>query len=204
MTQSVTSKELVQQAIAYHGHSCPGLAIGIRAVDLATAEFGSVPDVNFIAVVETDRCPVDGIQFLTGCTFGKGNLIHRDYGKTAFTFYHRSDGKALRIISRPEFFKGRDPVLSTLRKKSAKEGLTPEEDKQMKDAMAAQIRSIMEAALDSLFEIKPARGPIPEISRMMANVICQVCGEETMETRTGRQNGRMVCIPCLESQEESG
>ncbi len=38
-------------------------------------------------------CGVDAIQVLTGCTYGKGNLIHRDLGKMAFSFYRRTDGK---------------------------------------------------------------------------------------------------------------
>ena len=38
---------------------------------------------------------------LTGCTFGKGNLIFRDYGKNAFTFIRRDDGKAIRVLTRP-------------------------------------------------------------------------------------------------------
>ncbi len=54
-----------------------------------------------MAVVETDMCGVDAIQFLTGCTFGKGNLIHRDWGKNAFSFFRRSDGRAVRISLRP-------------------------------------------------------------------------------------------------------
>ena len=45
-------------------------------------------------------CAVDAIQFLTGCTFGKGNLIHRDWGKNAYAFWRRSDGRALRIVGR--------------------------------------------------------------------------------------------------------
>ena len=46
-----------------------------------------------VAVTETDMCAVDAIQALVGCTFGKGNLIFRDRGKVAFTFFRRSDGK---------------------------------------------------------------------------------------------------------------
>ncbi len=45
-----------------------------------------------VALVETDMCGVDAIQFLTGCTLGKGNLIQRDSGKNAYTFVRRSAG----------------------------------------------------------------------------------------------------------------
>lgn len=45
-------------------------------------------------------CGVVGVQFLTGCTFGKGNLIYPDYGKNAYTFVRRYDGRAIRMTGR--------------------------------------------------------------------------------------------------------
>ncbi len=47
-------------------------------------------------------CGVDAIQFITGCTFGKGNLIHKDYGKNAFSFYRRRDQKAVRLVKKKD------------------------------------------------------------------------------------------------------
>lgn len=61
-------------------------------------------DEELVIVVETDMCGVDAIQFLTGCNFGKGNLIHKDYGKTAFTFYRRSDGEAARLVAKSRMY----------------------------------------------------------------------------------------------------
>jgi len=100
MTRTTISPEVIEQTIKFHGHSCPGLALGIRASEWALAEFGRAVDEDIVAVVETDMCAVDAVQFLTGCTFGKGNLIYMDYGKNAFTFYRRSDGKAIRIVGK--------------------------------------------------------------------------------------------------------
>ena len=39
-------------------------------------------DEEIVAIVENDACGVDALQCVTGCTFGKGNLIFRDYGIT--------------------------------------------------------------------------------------------------------------------------
>lgn len=80
------SKDLIEKTIAFHGHSCPGLAIGIRVAELVLQKLGPCGQSDLVAVVETDMCGVDAIQFLTGCTFGKGNLIHKDYGKMATAF----------------------------------------------------------------------------------------------------------------------
>ncbi len=80
-------EETLTGAVHFHGHLCPGLALGIRATEIALEVIGPhAVDEEVVAIVETDMCGVDGIQFLTGCTFGKGNMIHRDYGKNAYTF----------------------------------------------------------------------------------------------------------------------
>jgi formylmethanofuran dehydrogenase subunit E len=202
MTVSAISEELVQQTIKFHGHSCPGLALGIRAAQLALAELGRASDEEIVAVVETDMCGVDAVQFLTGCTFGKGNLIHVDYGKNAFTFYRRSDGKGIRIVTKSGTPRDRDEELSALREKVLKEELTPEEQEKMRKGQAARIKWIMDAEPQELFEVKPAKGPIPRKARILQSLVCEACGEATMESRTRRFLGQTLCIPCFEAMEK--
>ena len=202
MTQISISPELIRQTVNFHGHSCPGLALGIRAAEVSLAEFGRSSDEDIVAVVETDMCGVDAVQFLTGCTFGKGNLIHLDYGKNAFTFCRRSDGKAIRIIARPEALSSQDDRLIALRKKMANEELTSEEQKLLKDAMAAKTKRIFETSLEQLFEITPVKTSIPRKARLMESVTCEACREATMESRTRRFLGQTLCIPCFEEMEK--
>jgi formylmethanofuran dehydrogenase subunit E len=203
-------KELIEKTIAFHGHSCPGLAIGIRAAELALREIGKGPDEEIVAVVETDMCAVDAIQYLTGCTFGKGNLIHKDYGKNAFTFYRRSDGKAIRLVTRPSSYGSDRPsqtpgdvgrLLGKLNKKLLEERLTDEEQKIWEEARGAIIQRIMESRLEDLFEIKTPSDPVPRKARILASLICDVCKEPVMETRTRQFQGQTLCIPCFESIE---
>jgi formylmethanofuran dehydrogenase subunit E len=210
MTCSIR-KELIEKTIAFHGHSCPGLAIGIRAAELALEEIGRASDEEIVAVVETDMCAVDAIQYLTGCTFGKGNLIHKDYGKNAFTFYRRSDGKAIRLVARPSS-SGSDPssttagdvrnLLSKLNKKLLEERLTNEEQKIWQETRAALIQRIMESPLEDLFEIKTSSDPVPQKARILDSLICESCGEQVMETRTRRFHGQVLCIPCFDGAEK--
>jgi formylmethanofuran dehydrogenase subunit E len=202
MTQISISPELIQQTVSFHGHSCPGLALGIRVAEVALAEFGRSSDEDIVAIVETDMCAVDAVQFLTGCTFGKGNLIHLDYGKNAFTFCRRSDGKAIRVITRPEALNRQDHRVVSLQKKMATEELTPEEQKLLKDATAVETKRIFEASLDQLFEITQVKTSIPRKARVMEGIICEACGEATMESRTRRFLGQTLCIPCFEAMEK--
>jgi formylmethanofuran dehydrogenase subunit E len=192
MTRNPIDEKLIQQTIHFHGHSCPGLAIGIRAAELALAEFDRALDEEMVAVVETDMCGVDAIQFLTGCTFGKGNLIHKDYGKNAFTFYRRSDEKAIRIVLRSDLFQESDGELDAKK-------ITPEEESQMREIRKKQV---MEAEFEELFEIKPVQDPLPKQARILQSLTCESCGETTMESRTRRFLGRTLCIPCFEAEEK--
>jgi len=117
MKQKSIRPELIKATIDFHGHSCPGLAIGIRVSEVVMDRFERSMDEEIVAVVETDMCAIDAIQFLTGCTFGKGNLIHLDHGKSAFTFHNRKKGESIRIVTRPNAISDPDDELIALRTK---------------------------------------------------------------------------------------
>jgi formylmethanofuran dehydrogenase subunit E len=211
MNSIIMDPELIKKTIDFHGHWCPGLAIGVRAAEFALREIGKGPDEEIVAVVETDMCAVDAIQFLTGCTFGKGNLIHKDYGKNAFTFYRRRDGKSIRIVARPSVFgtvrssttSGEvGSLLGKLHKKLLAEGLTEEEQKIWEETREAVSKRIMESTLEELFEVKPSSDPLPKRARILASLICDVCKEPAMETRTRQFHGQTLCIPCFEALEK--
>lgn len=174
-------EQTLAKTIEFHGHSCPGLAIGIRAAEYALREFENTAAEDLLCITETDMCGVDGIQFLTGCTFGKGNLIHLDYGKAAFSFYDRNSGKAIRLLLRPEAKQGKK-----------KEKLGREEIQ----------RILMEKSLEEVFELIPLKGEPPRKARILASICCEECGEETMESRTRRFAGKTLCIPCFNDVEQ--
>ena len=194
--------ELIKKTTDFHGHWCPGLAIGIRAADFALQEIGKASDEEIVAVVETDMCAVDAIQYLTGCTFGKGNLIHKDYGKNAFIFYRRRDNKAVRLVTRRDVMGSAGPVLRELNRKVQEEGLTEEEEKTWREIREGMSRRIIESDLSEVFEIKEPVGPVPRKARMVASLVCESCGEPVMETRTRRLQDKVYCIPCFDAVEK--
>jgi formylmethanofuran dehydrogenase subunit E len=193
--------EHIKKTIAFHGHWCPGLAIGIRAARWAAQEMGTASDEEIVTVVETDMCGVDAIQYLVGCTFGKGNLIHKDYGKNAFTFYRRRDGKAARLVTRPDLYGEVGPAFRSLVRKMQQEGLTEEEEKTMQDFRERIKRHIMEADFDSLFEIKTPTEPVPQKARILTSLTCAACGEAAMESRVRHFKDQILCLPCFEAAE---
>jgi len=88
-----------EEIVRFHGHQCPGLAIGYRMATAAMENLQSMraEDEELVAIVENDACGVDALQCITGCTFGKGNLLFRDYGKQVYTVYSRSTRKGVRV-----------------------------------------------------------------------------------------------------------
>jgi len=191
----------ITETINFHGHWCPGLAIGIRAAEWALKEMGKSPDEEIVAVVETDMCGVDAIQSLIGCTFGKGNLIHKDYGKNAFSFYRRRDGKAMRLVLRSDIYGTTGAVLGKLHQKMQTEGLSPEEEKILEETRSTLSKRIMESDMAEVFEFKTPENPVPKKARILAGLTCAGCNETVMETRPRRFNEQVLCIACFEKFE---
>jgi len=164
--------------ISFHGHSCPGLAIGYR-LSKAGLNFlaGSrSEDEELVAIVENDACGVDALQYTTGCTFGKGNLIFKDYGKQVYTLYDRNSRKGVRVSLKP--FTDLPENARADREQFINWLLTaPEKD----------VVYVKEVVIDE-----------PEPARIMKSVTCSVCKEGVMESRTVTIDGKVMCIPCSE------
>jgi len=196
------SKELIEKTITFHGHSCPGLAIGIRAAELALQKFGFPDQSDLVAVVETDMCGVDAIQFLTGCTFGKGNLIHKDFGKMAFNFYDRKKDVGFRAILRPDISGKIASELYDLRNKVLNDTANEGERVRYDDLMKALQDRYMNVDLDEMFITMEPVFPIPKPARILLSLQCEACGEMTMESRTRRLEGKILCLPCFGRAEQ--
>ena len=189
----------LEQVVEFHGHMCPGLAMGVQAAQIALREIGPhAKDEEVVAAVETDMCAVDAIQFLTGCTFGKGNLQHRDWGKNAYSFFRRSDGRAIRIVARPGAWE-RNPEHQQLFAKVRTNQATPEERARFQELHQSESSKVLAVEPDALFEIQEIAGPAPQRARIHASVVCARCGEAAMETRIRRLDGQELCLPCFDA-----
>lgn len=196
------SKDLIEKTIAFHGHSCPGLAVGIRAAELALQKLGHPEQSDLVAVVETDMCGVDAIQFLTGCTFGKGNLIHKDYGKMAFNFYDRNKDAGFRAVLRADISGKIASELRTLSKKVAN-GTANEKERTRYEELRRSLQDrYMDVDLEEMFMMTEPAFPIPKPARILQSLQCEACGEMTMESRTRRLDGKTLCLPCFEKGEQ--
>lgn len=170
---NLEANELMKEAVKFHGHSCPGLAIGILASKYIL-EHGNdfSTDEELVAVVENDNCSIDAIQALLGTTFGKGNLIHLDYGKNNYTFYNRTNKKAVKLSMKSTSFGDRD--------------LSREK----------RIEKLLSSNPEDIFKIEEVNFDPPKMAQIHESVICENCREFTMSTRIKSHDGKKLCIPC--------
>ena len=168
-------RQLWEKCVTFHGHECPGLAIGFRTAQIAMEKLGesmsALSDEEIVCVTENDACGVDAVQVITGCTIGKGNLIYRPTGKMAFSFFCRKSGKNIRIVLKPKS----DPDMSR-------------EEWQ---------RYLLQAPAEDAFFIKTPGFTLPERARLFSSVVCEACGEAAPEHMMRLQEGKKVCMDCF-------
>ncbi len=90
---------LWEEAVKFHGHECPGLAIGIRACEAIISKMNIKPkEDKIICITENNTCPVDGIKYVFGCDYDKKNLFYKESDELVFNIFKTSNNDSLRII----------------------------------------------------------------------------------------------------------
>ena len=184
-----------KEAAEFHGHICPGLAMGYRVAKYVKEHYPRAMDEELVCIAENKSCSVDAVQFLLGCTAGKGNLIIVNYGKQVFTFYSRDANRALRIYFKGDVFGGMD----ALRQKITSGPLTETDEKEMKGLRAKVIEDILNGKDEDLLSVTDADIPVPEKARIYPSLICQKCGERFMEIMGRTAKGKVLCKDCFET-----
>lgn len=165
--------ELFKRAGELHGHYCPGLAIGVRAAAIANERLGiKEKNKGLYCIAESSACYIDGIQYVFGTTAGNGSLKILDRGKSAFNFFNRDNGRAVRLL-----------FLGT------PEGMSKEES----------IEYILSTPAEKVFAETKPHFDAPEYAFHRQNsVICAICGEECREGYMVQSERGLICPDCAE------
>lgn len=183
------------KAIEFHGHFCPGLAIGYRIAKYVKSHYPKSEDEELVCTVENNSCSVDAIQQMLSCTFGKGNLVFKDNGKQVFTFYSRGNGKALRLYFKYDTTKRMDEFNEKyLDDKAAKEKMP--ESEYIREQV---LQDILNLSDDDLLSIREVDIPEPNRARIYPTIKCQECGEGFMEIKGRTANGKILCKDCFKN-----
>lgn len=124
-------EEILESLTDFHGHLGPYLVAGWRMGEIANRELGENP-FEMEVLVKTGigpplSCLVDGIQFSTGCTLGKGNIEISEEGKPEAVF---SKGeKSATLTLRKEVWDKIDEVTEDEIKNLSEEILTQDENR---------------------------------------------------------------------------
>lgn len=188
----------LEDLVAFHGHFCPGLAMGVRVAEAAVVALGApADDEALVAVVETNNCAVDAIQFLLGCTYGKGRLIHLDHGKNVFTIARRRDGRAVRVTLKPIEGWALTPEQQTLIARVQAGHATKEERKAYDALWQARGQSLLAMPLAEILAVEVlAEYALPPAPVVEPSLLCEGCGALVMASRLVLRDGRRYCVTC--------
>lgn len=175
--------ELLEEAVAFHGHLCPGQVLGVRMAVTGCREVG-IPlprqaGKELVVFVEIDRCATDAIQALTGVSLGKRTLKHLDYGKMAATLVNVARGAAVRVSARDGA-------------RALAAALFPDES----DVRKAQMLAYRIMPERHLLSMEPVVVNPGWLDRRRVRVFCEECGEGINYQRELTAGGRIVCRPC--------
>ncbi len=193
---------LLRQVEHIHGHLCPGVSLGVKAGHYAmkAVDRDNTGMEELVAIVECNNCFSDGIQVVTGCTFGNNALVFKDLGKTAVTLARREDGFAIRLAVKPNYFQdmfSRYPVAGPLFQKIVAERQgTPEEMHHFKHVWHSISLKELALPLEEQFSVTRLTIAPPRYAPIFSSLVCSVCGESVMESRVRLRQNQPYCLTC--------
>ncbi|NDY42981.1 formylmethanofuran dehydrogenase [Dissulfurirhabdus thermomarina] len=192
--------ELFPIGLAFHGHKCPAMPMGLRAGLAAMRTLGveRAQDKELLLESETGKghaaaCFLDGLMTATGCTYGKANVRKLYYNKLAFTLIDARTGRAVRVAVKPDFF---EKALASPFVQQRKAGVPPQEiPAEIADPLVERILGLPEAEFLEVGEVRTVE--VPKGKGVFEARRCAGCGELTFvnKLRVGT-DGELYCIPC--------
>ena len=196
----IEAKDYYDHALALHGHKCPAMPLGLRAGAAAMNALGVTrsADTQLLALVETGEdhagtCYADGVQMITGCTFGKGNIEKLHYGKWGLTLIDTATGRAVRVTPTAATLQAslRSVFVTEYRAKGVPASQVPPE------ITEPLILRVMEAPGSELLAAgQVTTREIPRRPKSFTGLVCGNCGETVIERYARVAGGKTVCIPC--------
>jgi formylmethanofuran dehydrogenase subunit E len=178
------NRDVLLRALEFHGHRCWASAIGVRIGLAAMAAIGVERSgaSQLVAAVEIGEkhgamCFADGIQYSTGCTFGKGNLTKTHEGKLAVTLTEAATGRSVRVAYRPVL---QPQIAASAFMRQRARGVPPTEIPETDQW--EMVDFVWNADPSDVMTI----GPVEErdridTSELVAFAVCPVCGELVAE-----------------------
>lgn len=202
----IQANDYFEAGLVLHGHKCPAMPMGLRVGAAAMTKLGveRAKDGQLVALVEIgdDHCATcfaDGVQMITGCTFGKGNIKKLHYGKWGVTLIDKKSGRAVRVTPKAETMAANKQTdfFQKYRMKGIPASQVPAE---VVDPLVERVMSAPEDQLLSVGDV--VERAWEDSPHSFDSFVCDLCGEMTVEPYGRVLGHKKVCIPCREKSEE--
>ena len=144
----------------YHGHICPGIALGYRATLVALAHLypGEIPPRGdqFVVSGIPRACPAEAISYITGARYGKGSegafngnlALDKSIGDSCYVFAGMTSGKAIKLTTTFQFPKEIEAL-------KVKKNTDPEAKAQYETMFRSTLTQILTAPEKEVFTVTP-------------------------------------------------
>ena len=200
----IDAREFLKAGQQLHGHKCPAMPLGLRAGAAAmnALAVARAKDKELAVVLELGddhcaHCFADGVQVITGCTFGKGNIRKAGQGKFGVTLTEQATGRSVRVVplAGAQLAGRSTPYFKEYRSRGIPASRVPDE------VVDPVIEGVLSAPQERLLSVGPEfRVEVTQRPETFATDVCEVCGDLVIERYLRVDGERMVCIPCLERQ----
>ena len=192
-------RQILLDALAFHGHRCwastMGVRIGLAAMRALGVERSGAKALHAIVEIGEHHgamCFGDGVQFATGCTFGKGNIEKDPKGKLGLTLIEKASGRAVRVHYKPTL----QPTIKAsafMQKRTA--GVPPT---QIPESEQWELVDLVWNAPESDVLVVEAEGSRAwhEPEEVVRFAVCEGCGELVAEPYLRVVNGQLRCRDC--------
>jgi formylmethanofuran dehydrogenase subunit E len=192
-------KQILDAALKFHGHRCWASVAGVRAGLAALRALGvkRAGGTQLHAIIEIGEdhggmCFGDGVQYSTGCTFGKGNIQKQTLGKLAVTVIDKASDRAVRVSYKPVLQK---QIAESAFMQQRAAGISPDEIPEA-DQMAL-VEMVWNAPESEVLTIgKVYDYPKNWVPEVMGFKKCDSCGELVAHAYLRAVGTKLVCIPC--------
>lgn len=195
------AKDYFESGLKLHGHKCPAMPMGLRVGAAAMNKLGveRTGDSALLALVDLGdnhcaTCLADGVQMITGCTFGKGNIKKTNKGKWSLTLIDKKGKKAVRVALRAEAM-AKNKASSFFQDYRIK-GVPPT---QVPDEVVAPlVEAAMNAPEEQILNVSEVFDyNYTEPPHSFDSFVCETCGEMTV-LQYGRisKDGKKICQDC--------
>jgi formylmethanofuran dehydrogenase subunit E len=198
----INPQDYLKAGQQFHGHKCPAMPMGLRVGAAAMNALGvdRACDGQLVALVEIGEnhcatCFADGVQMITGCTFGKGNIQRLHLGKWGVTLVDKATGRAVRVTPQAEAMAAnkKTSFFKDYREKGIPASKVPG------DVIEPLVEKVMGAPDDMLLSI----GEIfdydwKDAKHSFSSFVCDECHEMVVEGYGRIAGDQKVCIACHE------